>query len=395
MFASDKLRNSKDPILNKTIIAKGGIKMRVTNRQAKGTTKHNFREFNQDKANHINKDLSKNNQYFWGKKNITLNQIAGLHFSVQRELSDIRDSLRNQDNKNKFDQLTRTQQLELVTYNRLFKDTIKNQNDRHIATRHFNKQRDIIDYYTNKKTEPTEAILQIGNHNEYVPGNQLLDIYKDYVTKHNERYGKNILILNSAFHADEPGAADHTHERKLFIGYNSHGELCSSKTQALKELGFSLPNPNEKESRYNNRLMQYTKECRELWIECCQSHGLDIETIPGDPTKHGLELAKFKADREEQRLYNSIDEHKKQAAEWQKTISENLKKNSKILSEMDKLKDEPEYTRYLEKLALDILYEEFPDTYKYCEEKSINISEQEYSPAEFETDTQNTDDLEI
>lgn len=369
--------------------------MRVTNRHAKGTTRHNFREFDPNKADHIDNELSKNNQYFWGKKNITLNKLLGIHFSVQNELSEIRDNLRNQDNKNKFDKLTKSQQLELVTYNRLFKDTIKNQNDRHIATRHFNKQRDIIDYYTNKKTEPTESILQIGNHNEYVAGNQLLDIYKDYVAKHNERYGKNILILNSAFHGDEPGAADHIHERKLFIGHNTHGELCFSKTQALKELGFDLPNQNEKESRYNNRLMQYTKECRELWIECCQSRGLDIEIIPGDSSKHGLELAEYKANREEERLYNAIDSHKKEDAEWQKVISENVKKNSKILSKRDKILNEPEYNRYIESGALDILYEEFQDIYDYCIQKSVDRAEQEFEPAEFEIDTQDSEDYEL
>lgn len=362
--------------------------MRVTNRQAKGTSKHNFREFDLNKTNHINNDLAKDNQYNWGSKNVSLNKIAGLHFSVQKELYEIKDSLRNQDNKNKFDKLTKSQQLELVVYNRIFKNTIKSQNDRHISTRHYEKQRDIIDYYTNKKTEPTESILQIGNKDNHVTGTQLWDIYNDYVKEHNKRFGNQIKIINSSLHVDE--GTPHIHERKIFIGHNSHGELCSNKTQTLKELGFKLPKPNQKESRNNNRLMNYSKECRELWIECCQSRGLDIEIIPGDPDKHGLELAKFKADREEQRLYNAIDEHKKQNAEWDKNNSAKLKQSIELNKGLDELKEYYENNGYTEKLMLDLMYQDNPSFVENYQQKAYEIIDNQ-----FEFYEQDTDDLEI
>lgn len=365
--------------------------MRVTNRQAKGTSKHNFREFDLKKANHINNDLTQNNQYLWQSKNTTTNKLAGIHFSVQHELSEIRDNLRNQDNKNKFDKLTKSQQLELVVYNRLFKNTIKNQNDRHISTRHYDKQRDIIDYYTNSKTEPTECILQIGNKDNHVSSSQLWDIYNDYVKEHNKRFGSQIMIINSSLHVEE--TTPHIHERKVFISHNNHNELCSNKSSCLKDLGFNLPSPNKKEGRYNNRLMEYSKVCRDLWIECCQKHNLDIEIIPGDPSKHGQELAKFKADREEQRLYNAIDEHNKQNAEWDKNNSAKLKQSIELNKGLDDLKEHYENNGYIEKLMLDLMYQDNPDYVEDYQQRAYDIMDNQFTP--YETDTQDTDDLEI
>ena len=52
---------------------------------------------------------------------------------------------------------------------------------------------------------------------------------------------------------------------------------------------------------------------------------------------------------------------------------------------------------FIEKTALDILWEEYPDIYKDCEKKSLDRIEQEYLSAEFEYDinTQDTDDFEL
>lgn len=187
---------------------------------------------------------------------------------------------------------------------------VAEQNERHISTGHYSKQRDILDYYLSRKTEPTETILQVGNHEDCnLPSDELWKIYiNDYLPEFKKRYGSRVKILNSCLHCDEPGATPHIHERLIFIGHNSHGEPCSNKNQALKELGFELPDPSKPESRYNTRLMEYSKQCRQLWIECCQRHGLEIDVIPGNPGKHGLELAKYKANKEEERLYQAQEE---------------------------------------------------------------------------------------
>lgn len=284
--------------------------MRVTNRNAKGTTKHNFREFDLSKADHIDNELTQNNKYILGNMDITMNQLVGFHFKIRKELAQIKSNLRNQENQDKFDELTRSQQIEVAVYSRLFGKMIEEQNKRHIQTRHYDKQRDILDYYLNSKTEPTECILQVGNHEDCtISGNQLWEIYiNDYLPELKRRYGSNIKVLDCSLHIDEPGAAPHVHERIIFIGHNSHGEKCSNKNQALKELGFELPDPSKPEGRYNNRLMEYSKACRELWIECCQRYGLEIDVIPTYPQKHGLELAKFKANQEDKRLQDTLQE---------------------------------------------------------------------------------------
>lgn len=121
-----------------------GIYMRVTNRQGKGTAKHNFREFDLSKADHIDDELLECNKYMLGNKSISLNQIIGFHFKIKKELSQIKGTLRSLENQHQFDTLTRTEQIELCVYNRVFGDMVKEQNERHISTGHYSKQRDIL-----------------------------------------------------------------------------------------------------------------------------------------------------------------------------------------------------------------------------------------------------------
>lgn len=343
--------------------------MRVTNRHGKGTTRHNFREFDLSKSDHIDDELTQNNKYILGNISISTSQLVGFHFKIRKELSQIKSMLRSQENQNKFDELTRSQQIEVAVFNRMFGKMIDKQNQRHIETRHYDKQRDILDYYLSSKTEPTECILQVGNHEDcMLSGDQLWEIYtKDYLPELKRRYGSNIKVLNCSLHVDEPGASPHVHERIIFIGHNDHGEICSNKNQALKELGFELPDPSKPEGRYNNRLMEYSKACRELWIECCQRYGLEIEVIPSEPQKHGLELAKFKADREDKRLHDTLQElsnienqksllesniqdleleiqNKKQKLQEIEEISKHKSKwMSSTLQEMNQIKDELEF----------------------------------------------------
>ena len=369
--------------------------MRVTNRHNKGTAKHNFREFDTRKSDHIDRNLIEQNKFFFRFKNqlhaISFNKIADYHAKFKAELADIKNSLRNTENKHKFDKLSKAEQIELIFYYRGFKQTIDNQNKRHIATKHYNKVRDVLDYYTNKRTEPTEAILQIGSHEhrEQISADLTMRVYKDYINEHNKRYGKNIIIMDSVLHTDEPNAAVHVHERKLFVGHNNHGELCSNKSQALKELGISLPNPNKKESRYNNRLMTYSKQCRELWIECCQKYGLQIELVPSESNKHGQELAKYKSNREAKKLYDLIEKGNQQTLQNQMKSNELQQIEKQIQIKSDKLKQlETQKNNLMEwtaengeidKIALDLMYEKYPDLVDDYQSRAKEIIFKDYA----------------
>ena len=45
-------------------------------------------------------------------------------------------------------------------------------------------------------------------------------------------------------------------------------------------MGFELPDPDKKKGRFNNRKMSYDRECRQLLLDICKKHGLEIEEEP-------------------------------------------------------------------------------------------------------------------
>ena len=49
----------------------------------------------------------------------------------------------------------------------------------------------------------------------------------------------------------------------------------------MKKLGVELPNPNEAESRSNNRKISYDKMCRKMWIESCKKFNVNVEEVVG------------------------------------------------------------------------------------------------------------------
>lgn len=267
--------------------------------KGKGSVKHNFREFDIHKSENIDIDRMINNKFLVnGYFCENMNQLAGLIHANQKLFAGLADQF----GKNpKFSTLTPMQKIELSQYNYLLKNSIAAQNDRYCSKGQYKYCKDTVDVLLSDKTCPTETILQVGNQNEHVSASVLWDIYKDYINRHSQQFGKCVKILNASLHGDE--ITPHIHQRTVFIGENKHGDVVVSKTEALKYLGIEAPHPDQKQDRFNNRLMTYTAMCRELWIEVCQEHGIDIETVPTDPQQHGLDLAEYKAACEEKKLY--------------------------------------------------------------------------------------------
>ncbi len=110
-----------------------------------------------------------------------------------------------------------------------------------------------------------------------------------------ERYGEHIHILNWALHLDE--STPHIHERHVFDVINKYGERQPKQEQALKELGFELPDPSKKEGKYNNRKMSYDAECRKIFLDICNKHGIEIEEEPIYGGKKYLEKQEFIIDK--------------------------------------------------------------------------------------------------
>lgn len=247
--------------------------LKVRFHTGRGSANHNSRKFDLEKADHIDQNLLNKNYINYGPI-FQQNSIA--------KTNDIK-------------------QCELDLYEKLFSQYVQNQNARNIKSRHPERNRTIEDYYNDKKTCPVETILSVGNLQDgYVKGPKLSKIYHSYYDKFNAKFGKNIMLLDLAYHCDEQGA-DHVHERKIFIGHNSRGEIIFSKAAAFKELGIERPDMSKPESRNNCPLQTYTKICRDMFIEACIEHGISIDQeVKEYSSKSGLSTLQYKIQQDKE-----------------------------------------------------------------------------------------------
>ena len=163
-------------------------------------------------------------------------------------------------------------------YEITYGDYLAGQNERHIASRHKERCRTMDQLREDPKTCPEETIYQIGNMDDQVDPQKLAMVAHDFFEEHKKRYGDHVHIINWALHLDE--STPHIHERHVFDVVNKYGERCPKQEEACKQMGFELPDPDKKKGRFNNRKMSYDRECRQLLLDICKKHGLEIEEEP-------------------------------------------------------------------------------------------------------------------
>lgn len=290
------------------------MSMRVTQRSGRcGSAKHNDRSFLQGRdaketAPHIDQERTKDNVVVGTSKGDTL------------------------------------EEQELNYYRKHYGQALEARNARYREQRHPEKCRTIEDVYRNEKTRPRETILQIGDMNEGVSVQKLEECFKDYLNKlkeWNKAHGDHLKILNFAVHTDE--ASPHIHLRSVWEYTDKDGNKDLGQNKALEQAGVKVPDQDKPIGRYNNRMMTFEAETREMWQDICKSHGLEIETEPRPRRKH-LDKADYIAEQKQAEI------EKLEALEAQKqkdldNTSEALKKaqkdyktiDSKIKPKQDKL----------------------------------------------------------
>lgn len=152
------------------------------------------------------------------------------------------------------------------------------QNVRNEIARHTERNRTVADILSNKKTCPEESILQLGNIDTSVPASVLAEIASEYFKEFEKCFGSHVHILDWALHLDE--ATPHIHERHVFDAKNKYGELCPQQEKALEELGFELPDTTKPKGRYNNRKMTFDAKCRQMFLNICKAHGIEVDMEP-------------------------------------------------------------------------------------------------------------------
>ena len=169
-------------------------------------------------------------------------------------------------------------EIEKAYYFEHYGDHVDAQNERNEKTGHAERNRTTDDVLKNNKTCPEESILQLGNIDCSVTPDVLAKVVAEFFEEFEKRYGSHVHILDWALHLDE--ATPHVHVRQVYDALNKYGELCPQQEKALEELGFELPDPTKKRSRFNNRKMCFDAECRKLFLDIGQKNGVELEYEP-------------------------------------------------------------------------------------------------------------------
>ncbi|MDO5151206.1 MAG: serine/arginine repetitive matrix protein 2 [Oscillospiraceae bacterium] len=169
-------------------------------------------------------------------------------------------------------------EIEKAYYFEHYGDHVDAQNERNEKAGHAERNRTTNDVLKNNKTCPEESILQLGNIDCSVTPDVLAKVVAEFFEEFEKRYGSHVHILDWALHLDE--ATPHVHVRQVYDALNKYGELCPQQEKALEELGFELPDPTKKRSRFNNRKMCFDAECRKLFLDIGQKNGVELEYEP-------------------------------------------------------------------------------------------------------------------
>ena len=185
--------------------------------------KHNDRDFDLDKAEHIDASRTKENVYF---------------HRYQKE----HPNMKFEDAEKKF-------------YKQYFQKALDVQNAKYIKTRHLDRCKTTEDLRKSPRTCPEETLYYVGNVKKTITAEQLLQIYKKQIQWEQKKYPQHKYI-DIAVHVDEEGAP-HIHSRSVWIAHDKNGNYIVSQEKSLAEMGIQRPDLTKDVGRKNNAKMTY------------------------------------------------------------------------------------------------------------------------------------------
>lgn len=222
---------------------------------------------------------------------------------------------------------------ELWAYNYLFNDWLNQKNEKYKVSGHKEDVRTMEQILggTNKnktksRFEPEETILQIGKNGEHIPFDVFKACVTDFLKEICKIYGENMQILDFAIHQEESSVC-HCHLRRVWIAIDENGQKRPAKKEALKQLGYELPE-GIKEDRYHNLSIIQTAEERSLWYDILRQHDINIDEIPD------LDNAEHHTTKEYKRI---IEANEKTIQAQEKTIQRNKSRIAETEEKMEEL----------------------------------------------------------
>lgn len=272
--------------------------------------KHNDREFDMEKSDNIDVSKSVENLY-WNYYN------------------------RKFYHKNNQDKMT-FENAEKKYYEEHFKQQWQEQNERYEKRRQQCYMKDFDNWRKSKRYCPEEQVLQLGNIDDHVDATQMKSVMVDYLKalqKFSRDHNNFLEILDVAYHVDE--AVPHAHIRYVYQSKDANGNLQIGQNKALESAGIALPDATKAEGRYNNRKMTFDKIMRNMFLNICETHGIDIERDPEENVQHNRSKKKLVHDKmlvnkaieqENARLWATHDDLKAQNEQLKQQIRENYKR---------------------------------------------------------------------
>lgn len=185
------------------------------------------------------------------------------------------------------------------------------------------------DVLKSKKTCPEESIYQLGTIDEHASAQTLVMVFDEFKKEFDERFGSNVHIIDWSLHMDE--ATPHIHERHVFDATNRYGEIEPKQEEALKQLGFELPQPEKARSRTNNRKMVFDSACQVMFLDICKRHGLELDEEASYGGRQYLEKQDYIRMKQ-----------KEEIAEQQETIEQQKEFKEKFISNSDRIMSQGE-----------------------------------------------------
>lgn len=224
-------------------------------RNSKGfKVRHNDRDFDTTRAEHINQEPERKNRYFIVKADGTVNNRPTISFETH----------------------------EKRMYAALFSTYLSKQTERHIKGGHKERVRTMDQYRTATRTCPEETLLQLGTREEHADPQAFIKAVNRWCQLMQATYGTNWRLLDGALHFDE--STPHCHIRAVWTAEGKDG-LQVSENQALRALGIQRPNLEQPEGRHNCPKQTFTQQSREIWIAAAREFGIEIEDVPVMPGK--------------------------------------------------------------------------------------------------------------
>ena len=255
--------------------------------------RHNDRNFDLEKAPHIDKDKSDHNRY-WNYQN-------------DKEKSFL--------------------EIEKDFYRENFSKTIELQNERNNKARHQERNKSLDDYYKDRLTRPEDVLIQIGDKDKHIREKELWKVAEKYKEELERKYGDNCKVLTMALHIDEK--TPHVHMRRVWV-HEHDGIKEVSKNAALeKDIQFSRNNEETSKTRYNNPSIAFTRMERDMVKDICKEQGIELTK---ENKSRGYDLTKDQA-RERDR---ELAEREERLAELEKEIEAKKKELERLKQREEK-----------------------------------------------------------